>query len=118
MRCRSAAKLWDTATGKNTATLLGHSLAVRSVAFSPDGKTLASGSGDHTIKLWDVRTSKNTVTFRYGAPVMCVAFSPDGKTLASTGGGRPFLPDKDNTLKLWDLATGRHKATLKGHVSI
>jgi WD40 repeat protein len=46
------------ASGKNTATLTGHTWEVFCVAFSPDGRTLASGSGDHTVKLWDVPAAK------------------------------------------------------------
>ncbi len=51
-------KLWDVDTGKNTATLKGHTKVVYSVSFSPDGKTLASGSYDKSIKLWDVAAGK------------------------------------------------------------
>jgi WD40 repeat protein len=83
---------------------------VNCLAFSPDGKTLASGSSDATIKLWDVATGKEQATLKgHKAGVICVAFSPDGKTLAS-GSNRD-----DTTIKLWDVATGKEQATLKGH---
>ena len=77
-------KLWDVATGKEQATLNGNTGTVASVAFSPDGKTLASGSIDKTIKLWDVATGKELATLKGHTDVVwSVAFSPDGKTLAS-----------------------------------
>ena len=89
-------------------TLTGHSGSVWSVAFSPDGKTLASGSHDQSIKLWDVATRRSIDTLRgHYCEVCSVAFSPDGKTLASGS--------KDNSIKVWDVATGWSIATLTGH---
>ena len=89
-------------------TLKGHGGVVSSVAFSNDGKTLASGSFDSTVKLWDVATRQELATLKgHGGVVSSVAFSNDGKTLASGS--------FDSTVKLWDVATRQELATLKGH---
>ncbi len=77
--------------------LHGHQGAVFGVAFSPDGKTLASGSGDKTIILWDVGTRQPLGTPLTASAVASVAFSPDGKTLASG--------TWDKTVILWDVGT-------------
>jgi WD40 repeat protein/energy-coupling factor transporter ATP-binding protein EcfA2 len=81
--------------------LSGHSGRVGSVAFSPDGKTLASGNGNGTIILWDIETGQ-----QLGQPlkehpdsVLSLAFSPDGKTLASSS--------YEGGIKLWDVQSHR-----------
>ncbi|MGH9752663.1 MAG: WD40 repeat domain-containing protein [Blastocatellia bacterium] len=94
VRLDGIVKLWDAQTGQELATLEGHDFDVYSVAFSPNGKTLASGSGDNTIKLWDPQTGQELATLKgHGRRVRSVAFSPDGKTLASGS--------EDDTVKLW-----------------
>ena len=90
------------------ATLTTHSDPVMSIVFSSDGKTLASGSWDNTIKLWDLET-KTVITTLSGHSnnVNSLALSPDGKTLASGS--------LDQTIKLWDLETKTIIDTLTGH---
>src|SRR5205823_6072084 len=96
---------------KELATLDGHESTVYSVAFSSDGKTLASGSGDKAIKLWDVATRKELAILNgHTSDVCSVAFSPDGWTLASGSG--------DKTIKLWGMATRKELDTLNGHTNV
>ena len=89
-------------------SILRHNNEVKSVAFSPDGKRLATGSWDRTVKLWDAATGQELLTLKGNLGwVMSVAFSHDGKRLA-TG-------SSDGTVKLWDAATGQQLLTFKGH---
>jgi WD40 repeat protein/uncharacterized protein YecT (DUF1311 family) len=87
---------------------VGHSWDVTSVAFSPDGRYVLSGSLDNTLKLWNVATGEEIRTFKgHSISVESVAFSPDGRYALSGSG--------DNTLKLWDVATGEEIRTFTGH---
>ena len=98
-----------TSGGKTTAPgsagdFTAYQGGVNSIAFSPDGKTLAGGCDDHAVRLWDVATRRATTLPGHTGAVKAVAFSPDGKTLA-TG-------SDDSTVRLWNVATGTAFSTL------
>ncbi len=97
--------LYDIVTGKDQHILKGNQDFITSIAFSPDGQTLASGSKDKTIYLWDVDTGTHKQTLE-GHPdeVTRVSFSPDGNTLISVC--------KDMTIYYWDISTREIKKTL------
>jgi WD40 repeat protein len=101
-------KVWDTAMGKELGELIGHTNKVFSAAFSPDGKTLATGSADQTVRLWNVATRQQRAVLEgHADAIWCVAFSPNGNTVASASA--------DHTVKLWDVNTGKERSTLEGH---
>ena len=91
--------MWDVDTGQLQAVLNEHRYHITSIAFSPDGSTLAGGGSwwDATIWLWDVDTGQEKATLTGHTNWVCsVAFSPDGSTLASGS--------EDGTILLWDMS--------------
>ncbi len=111
-------QLWDAQTGAHKTTLSGHTQEVNSIAYSPDGSIIASGSKDGVVRLWDVATGKQkavlarTSWIHFLLPwlspsVNAVAYSPDANTIAAVS--------VDYTLRLWDTQTTKLKTTLTGH---
>ncbi|PJF16585.1 Rsa4p [Paramicrosporidium saccamoebae] len=96
------------AVSRCTSTLAGHEDAILCVSFSPDGRRLATGSGDKTVRLWDLSTE---TPWKLGSVhtgwVLCLSWSPDGKLLASGS--------MDNTVCVWDAKTGGLVCRLAGH---
>ena len=96
------------ANGQQPLTLKGHSSFVYNVAFSPDGKKIASTSAPGTLKLWDAASGKELLAIDYINTPGSVAFSPDGKNIVTAGLGF-------RGVQVWDSATGKEIVTFKGH---
>ncbi len=99
-------RLWDMKTNDPLRTFTGHKDHVFSVAFSPDGKTVASSSKE-SVRLWNTQGEEHLRSVITHIAILDVAFSPDGKTLASG--------NEDGPVRLWDTKTGKPITTLIGH---
>jgi len=96
----SSVQIWDAKTGELVATLKGHTDSVRCVAWTKDGKTLISGSFDHSIRTWNTTKWEQTAVLdKHTHNVFALAISPNGRILASVSG--------DKTARLWNLDNGQ-----------
>src|SRR5207248_812541 len=101
---------WDRTLHSELLTLKGHTDSVLTVAYSADGKRLASASKDQTVKVWNATNGQETLTLKgHTDTISCVAFSADGKRLVSAS--------SDRTVKVWDATSGQVLLTIKGQTN-
>jgi WD40 repeat protein/serine/threonine protein kinase len=109
-------RIWDAATGQALHTLVGHQGLIMRVAFSPDGKKLASASWDGTVRVWYTATGKPIRVLSGQFAVNGVAFSPDGRRVAACGGALGLLTLAfGGQVKVWDAETSQEVVKIDGH---
>lgn len=116
-------KLWDLTGDQEPELLTAHEGLVTALAFSPDNKSLVSGSRDRSMIIWDLATKEPRVVMKgHIEPLTKITFSLDGKTLASAAGTDKRIGTnrfrRVGELRLWDAVSGELRATLPGHESL
>lgn len=94
--------VWNALDGREIAWLRGHASHVSDVDVSPDGKTIASGGWDETLKFWDTASYQEPWSLRLPTGVTCVAYSPDGKLIAAGDGLEASAWDATSTVRIWN----------------
>lgn len=107
-------QVWNVASQSRVAICRGHTLPIETVAWSPNGKYIASGSIDKTVQVWHATTASHVLTYsghdnhkNLSSTVVSVAWSPDSKHIASGG--------QDATVQVWDALSGKQIYTYHGH---
>ncbi|MFM7151148.1 MAG: WD40 repeat domain-containing protein, partial [Gemmataceae bacterium] len=116
------AKVWDVETGQELLDLEGHVEPIFSVAYSPDGKRILTGTGDmfnpnnpSLVRVWDATTGLEMLSLKgFNDNVLCVTFSPDGRRILAGGGDTQYF-DKEGQVILWDVVREQDMIILGGH---
>jgi WD40 repeat protein/predicted Ser/Thr protein kinase len=109
-RSDATVRIWDAISGQELLTLKGHTSGVRGVAYSPDGRRLASAGADHTVRIWDATSGQQLLALKgHKGGVLDLTYSPDGRRLALAG--------TEKTVSIRDVATGQELLSLKGHTN-
>src|SRR5262249_37902521 len=104
-------RVWDWQNSKQVSAGEGHTQAITAVAWSPNGKRVATSSFDGTVRLWDPATGKELKKLTGHAGAEGVAWTPDGKRVVSAG------IDADLSIRVWDATTGKQLCRFDGHTA-